>query len=57
MKKKETKNIQGIELYTTFSFAYIENATNVVMALCRSGYFVNMVNDGTGYRVDIYKRV
>lgn len=45
-----------IVLHTTFSFTYIENATNLIMALVQAGYFLNMCKDGTGYRVDIYKR-
>lgn len=53
MKEEKTK----VKLYTTFTFAYYTNATNVAMALSSSGYLVNIIQDGTSYRVDIYKRV
>lgn len=56
MKKTVIKETTNLELYTHFSFSYIENATNVGMALAQSGYFINIIRDGTGYRLDVYKR-
>lgn len=57
--KKEIKKPAPtkVELYTDFNFAYIQNAQNVGMALAQSGYLVNIVVGGTGYRLDVYKRV
>lgn len=59
MSKKKTVTPRIIEtvLYTSFCFAYMENATNVSMALAQAGYFVNTKKEGTGIRVDIYKLV
>lgn len=53
--KKQKNTDRKVELYTWFSFAYIANAQNVAMALAQSGYLVNIVSDGSGFRVDIYK--
>lgn len=47
-----------IELHTEFEFAYYENATNVAMALVRSGYFVNMPRqESSSYKVKVYKYI
>jgi len=53
---KPKKDYTKLEFKTSFSFTYIENANNLIMALVQAGYFLNMVRDGTGYRVDIYQR-
>ncbi len=60
MKKQKTVRLfpkQEVVLYTTFTFGFYTNATNVANALASSGYLVNIRPDGTSYTVDIFKRV
>jgi hypothetical protein len=51
MKEETIKIIK----HTEFSFAYIENAQNVAISLCRSGYLVKIRLDGTTYILEVYK--
>lgn len=57
MKKKETKNQIKIEEMCVFSLAYKENVENIVMAICKAGYFASVVNSSSTFLVYIYKRV
>lgn len=57
MREKRKVEKQNIELYTHFSFAYVENLQNVAHALMLSGYFVNARRDGSVYILNVYKRI
>jgi hypothetical protein len=58
MKKKQEVKPEHVNLVklVSFMFLYEENATNVTMALAKSGYFVNIINTSSGYEVSIYTR-
>lgn len=57
MREKKKIEKQNIELYTHFSFAYVENLQNVANALMLSGYFVKAHRDWSAYILNVYKRV
>ncbi len=54
-KKKKLNEVMEIEEKTFFNFTQLQNAQNVALALCSSGYYIKITQTGAGYTVWVYK--